>query len=67
MVREGFCPVCIAAPIAIMAGGGAVKKSKESSSAMLYKCGGTGLIIFAVLLFLFERNMSGCAECAAGR
>ena len=67
MVREGFCPVCIAVPIAIAAGGGAVKKSKESSSAMPYKCGGVGLITFAVLLFLFERNMSGCTESAAGR
>ena len=66
-VQEDFCPVCVAAPLAIAAGSASVAASdkKKGKSQRLLRESGTALVLSSLGLFLFYRYVADCKECAA--
>ncbi len=66
-VQEDFCPVCVAAPLAIAAGSASVagSKKKKGKPQQLMRDSGIALIFSALGLFVFYRYVADCKECAA--
>lgn len=64
---EDFCPICVAAPLAIAAGAASVASAdgKKKRVNDLYKSSGTTMIVSAVALFVFYKYFADCKECNA--